>query len=132
MTAPRKHRAEGRAAARLRRAGAGLVMCVALAAGWVAADPMPFRVYPAAEYPDPYELPRPRDFNKRSEWTIGRLMFPSVREPFVWQHGYTDWTIDYPKEIGRASCRERVEVRVVAVGGDRKNSTGEECKECMC
>ena len=72
-------------------------MCVALAAGWVAADPMPFRVYPAAEYPDPYELPLPRDFNKRSEWTIGRLMFPSVREPFVWQHGYTDWTIDYPK-----------------------------------
>src|SRR5690606_24926572 len=41
--------------------------------------------------------PLPRDFNKRSEWTIGRLMFPSGREPFVWQHGYTDWTIDYPK-----------------------------------
>src|SRR5690606_849298 len=78
-------------------------------------DPRPFHVFPAAEYPDPYEVPLPKDYNKRSEWTIGRLMFPSVNFPFDWQYGYADWTIDYPKAdrhiaemIGRLS---RIETR---------------------
>jgi hypothetical protein len=96
MASSIEQRAHRREPALLRGTGIALAAMALAAAGWVAADPRPFRVYPGAEY-EPYELSLPKDFDKRSEWTIGRLMFPSTGYGSEWQHGYTDWTIDYPK-----------------------------------
>jgi hypothetical protein len=67
----------------------------------------PFRVYPSME---PYDtVPLPPDFDEKTEWTFGRLMYPQHPEArfgrysgryggvFDWREGYTSWTQDYPR-----------------------------------
>lgn len=61
-----------------------------------------FREYPSVEY-GPH-LPLPPDWNRASEWTFARLMFPpgpldGYRGRFdgPWQEGLSLWTQDYPR-----------------------------------
>lgn len=53
---------------------------------------MPFRQYPGAEH-DPEELKLPDDYQEKTEWVFGRLMYSSVSLGF--RRGES-WTIDYP------------------------------------
>ena len=79
---------------RPRRAWLALLAAGGLA-GAAFADPMPFRVYPGAEYFD-YDLPT--DYREPAEFVFGRLMYPSIGwGGGGWQNGGTDWTIDYPR-----------------------------------
>ena len=66
----------------------------------------PFRVYPSME---PYDnVPLPPDFQEKSEWVFGRLMYPShpnarfgrryrFGSSLDWREGGTSWTQDYPR-----------------------------------
>lgn len=61
-----------------------------------------FREYPSVEYG--WHMPLPPDWNKASEWTFARLMFPpgpldGYRGRFdgPWQQGLSLWTQDYPR-----------------------------------
>ena len=47
----------------------------------------PFREYPAVEY---YDFPKPPDWQEKTEWVFGRLMYPAVVS-------YPRWTMDYPR-----------------------------------
>ncbi len=46
-----------------------------------------FREYPAIEY---YNFPKPPDWQQKTEWVFGRLMYPDVNR-------YMTWTMDYPR-----------------------------------
>ena len=67
----------------------------------------PFRVYPSME---PYDdVPLPPDYQEKSEWVFGRLMYPQHPEArfgrysrrygavLDWREGNTSWTQDYPR-----------------------------------
>jgi len=60
----------------------------------------PFREYPGVEYED---FPRPPDWQGKTEWVFARLMYPPIgrgwgfRYNQDWQHGASNWTIDYPR-----------------------------------
>ncbi len=54
----------------------------------------PFRVYPAAEGYD--DLPLPPDYQEKTEFILGRLMWPGRAGNFGGR-GRNQWTIDYPK-----------------------------------
>lgn len=57
-----------------------------------------FRVYPAMEGYD--DLPLPSDYRAKSEFVLGRLMYPSAgrgRGGGIWTEGRSNWTVDYPK-----------------------------------
>ena len=66
--------------------------------GAIFAFQRPFRQYPAAER---YNLPLPPDWNEKSEWVFGRLMYPWNGWGFYWggdwREGSSNWTIDYPR-----------------------------------
>lgn len=77
-----------------RRLLAGLLAVSALLAQ------RPFREYPGVEYED---FPRPPDWNEKTEWVFGRLMYPSIGRGRGywyggdWTQGASSWTIDYPR-----------------------------------
>jgi len=86
----------------LRRLGCGLVVL-----GAIYAWQRPFRVYPSLE---PYDnVPLPPDFQEKSEWVFGRLMYPQHPEArfgrysrryggvLDWREGGTSWSQDYPR-----------------------------------
>lgn len=58
----------------------------------------PFREYPGFEYEN---FPLPPDYAAKSEWVFARLMYPPIRSYYRWgsdwTHGYSNWTIDYPR-----------------------------------
>ncbi len=61
-----------------------------------------FREYPSVEYGS--HLTLPPDWNRSSEWTFARLMFPpgpldgyQGRFDGPWQEGLSLWTQDYPR-----------------------------------
>jgi hypothetical protein len=64
----------------------------------------PFRQYPAVEY---YDFPLPPDWQEKSEWVFGRLMYPAVVD-------YDRWTIDYPRSDRHFSAALRRLTRVHA------------------
>lgn len=83
-------------------ATAGLALLAALAA-----FQLPFREYPSME---PYdEVERPHDWEERTEFVFGRLMYPQHPEARFtrysrwrggrvdWREGATSWTQDYPR-----------------------------------
>jgi hypothetical protein len=47
----------------------------------------PFKQYPALEY---YDFPLPPDWQEKTEWAFGRLIYPAVVD-------YDRWTMDYPR-----------------------------------
>lgn len=55
----------------------------------------PFRDYPTAEQHAEYSLPP--DYQEITEWTRGRLIYPSLMAPHGVPDGYHRWTIDYPR-----------------------------------
>jgi hypothetical protein len=55
----------------------------------------PFVDYPTAEQHAEYSLPR--DYQEITEWTRGRLIYPSLMSPHGVPDGYHRWTIDYPR-----------------------------------
>jgi hypothetical protein len=62
----------------------------------------PFRQYPGQEYGD---FPVPQGADEKTEFVMGRLMFPASRNGFFggfgrnrdWREGGTAWTNDYPR-----------------------------------
>jgi hypothetical protein len=66
--------------------------------GVLGAFQRPFREFPAAEY---NTFPLPPDRNGKAEFVFGRLMYPWNGWGFHygddWRHGYSNWTIDYPR-----------------------------------
>lgn len=76
-----------------------------------------FRVYPAMEGYD--DLPLPSDYQVKSEFVLGRLMYPSARSRGGgnWSQGRSNWTVDYPKgdRFFAAAIRRltRIDVRSV-------------------
>ncbi len=68
--------------------------------GIALADPLPFREYDGLEYFRGM-IPLPHDHLTPSEWTLGRLMYPTSRYSQAyggdWENGRTSWTIDYPR-----------------------------------
>lgn len=59
----------------------------------------PFREYPGVEYEN---FPLPPDYREKTEWVFARLMYPAVmgfgwRSNPDWEHGNSNWTIDYPR-----------------------------------
>ncbi|MBI3279438.1 MAG: DUF4159 domain-containing protein [Acidobacteria bacterium] len=79
----------------------GALACLAV----VYAFERPFRVYTSIE---PYDnVPLPPDYQEKSEWVFGRLMFPShpnarfgrfrFGRSLDWRQGGTSWTQDYPR-----------------------------------
>ncbi len=92
-------------------AGLGAGLCVLLAAQ------QPFRVYYAMEGADT-EAPIPPDYQDKTEFVLGRLMYPSRGDRGgSWTGGGSNWTVDYPKGdrfFARALRRlTRVDVRSV-------------------
>jgi Domain of unknown function (DUF4159) len=88
--------------AALRWFGCGLVLL-----GAVYAFQRPFRVYPSME---PYDrVPLPPDWDEKTEWVFGRLMYPQHPEARFgrysrrfgmaadWREGGTSWSQDYPR-----------------------------------
>ncbi len=86
----------------LRRLGCGLIL-IGAACAWQ----RPFRVYPSME---PYDdIPLPGDWQDKSEWVFGRLMYPQHPQAHFsrysrrfggvmdWREGGTSWTQDYPR-----------------------------------
>jgi hypothetical protein len=84
------------------------VGAVAASAGFLFAFQRPFRVYLSIEAYDAIALPP--DYQEKSEWTFGRLMYPEHPEglfgsrgrfrfggPLDWREGGTGWTQDYPR-----------------------------------
>jgi len=63
-----------------------------------------FREYPAIEY---YNFPKPPDWQEKSEWVFGRLMYPAVVN-------YPRWTMDYPRSDRHFSSALRRLTRVHA------------------
>jgi Domain of unknown function (DUF4159) len=87
--------------ARLRWIACALLLACALYG--VSYAQRPFRQYPSVEY-GWGEIPLPAGYNKPSEWTFARLMFPpgpldGYRGRFdgPWQLGLSLWTQDYPR-----------------------------------
>jgi hypothetical protein len=80
---------------RWRRRLAAAVACLCFVAA-AAADPRPWREYPAAEYRYGEFRVTEEGLNP-AEWVFARLMFPSLGWGSQWRDGGTDWTIDYPK-----------------------------------
>jgi hypothetical protein len=64
----------------------------------------PFRQYPALEYDD---FPLPRDYQEKSEWVFGRLIYPAVVR-------YARWTMDYPRSDRHFAAAIRRLTRVQA------------------
>ena len=56
----------------------------------------PFRQYPAFEY---YNFPLPPDYQEKTEWAFGRLIYPADRELCALDHGLS--------ALGPASFRRR-------------------------
>jgi hypothetical protein len=61
----------------------------------------PFRVYPGVEYTN---FPLPPDYQDKSEWVFGRLMYPPVGRYYggfafygSYKEGASNWTMDYPR-----------------------------------
>lgn len=58
----------------------------------------PFREYPAFEYNN---FPLPPDYQEKTEWAFGRLMYPPIPGFSVpgwhWDQGMSYWTMDYPR-----------------------------------
>ena len=82
---------------RCRRYGLGTLAVGVAVSGLALADPLPFRQYEGMEYDD---FPLPADYREPSEWTLGRLMYPTspyARYGGDWSSGRTSWTIDYPR-----------------------------------
>lgn len=60
----------------------------------------PFRVYQSLERYDITDLPN--DWNEKTEWAFGRLMYPSSPTALFgarmnWRYGGTSWSEDYPR-----------------------------------
>ena len=64
----------------------------------------PFREYPAIEY---YGFPLPPDYQEKTEWVFGRLMYPAVVS-------YPRWTMDYPRSDRHFAAALRRLTRVQA------------------
>jgi hypothetical protein len=64
----------------------------------------PFKQYPAVEY---YNFPLPPDWQEKTEWAFGRLIYPAVVD-------YDRWTIDYPRSDRHFSAALRRLTRVHA------------------
>jgi Domain of unknown function (DUF4159) len=84
------------------RIGCGLALI-----GAAFAFQRPFRVYTSME---PYDdVPLPVDYQEKSEWVFGRLMYPQHPDALFrrysrrsagaadWREGNTSWTQDYPR-----------------------------------
>jgi hypothetical protein len=60
----------------------------------------PFRQFSGAEYE---AFPLPPDWQEKTEWVFARLMYPPIgrgwgsRYGMNWEHGASNWTIDYPR-----------------------------------
>ena len=65
---------------------------------------MPFREYPAIEY---YNFPLPPDYQEKTEWQFGRLIYPAVVN-------YARWTMDYPRSDRHLSAAVRRLTRIHA------------------
>jgi hypothetical protein len=85
----------------MRRQRAVLIVSgVLIALGSLYAFQKPFREYPGMEYND---FPAPPDFQERTEFVFGRLMYPDIRGRFGrfsrgdWREGRTYWSQDYPR-----------------------------------
>ena len=83
--------------------GLGLLLC-----GAPYAFQRPFRVYFSIERYD--DIPLPPDYQEKTEWVFGRLMYPTHPDglfgsrgryhmgiPPDWREGGTSWTQDYPR-----------------------------------
>ncbi len=84
---------------RIRTLALGAVVLAALFAA-----PRPFRVYTSLEPYDDVDMPP--DWQEKSEWVFGRLMYPAHPEARFgrygraardWRDGGTSWTQDYPR-----------------------------------
>ena len=64
----------------------------------------PFKQYPALEY---YDFPLPPDWQEKTEWAFGRLIYPAVVD-------YDRWTMDYPRSDRHFSAALRRLTRVHA------------------
>jgi Domain of unknown function (DUF4159) len=62
----------------------------------------PFREYPAIEY---YKFPLPPDYQEKTEWAFGRLMYPAIVN-------YARWTMDYPRSDRHLSAALRRLTRI--------------------
>jgi uncharacterized protein DUF4159 len=73
---------------------------VMLGLGGLWAFQRPFRQYPGVEH---YDEPLPAGWDAKTEWVIGRLMYPWNGWGFPWggggdwRQGMSNWTIDYPR-----------------------------------
>jgi len=72
--------------------------------GGVSAYQKPFREYPALEY---YGFPKPPDWQEKTEWVFGRLIYPAI----VY---YPRWTMDYPRSDRHFTAALRRLTRVQA------------------
>ena len=61
----------------------------------------PFRVYPGVEYT---QFPLPPDYQEKTEWVFGRLMYPPVGRSYggfafygSYKEGASNWTMNYPR-----------------------------------
>ncbi len=58
----------------------------------------PFREFQPVEY---YSVPRPPDWNEKTEFVFARLMYPwngwGIRYGDDWREGASHWAIDYPR-----------------------------------
>ena len=86
----------------LRRLGCGLIL-IGAAFAWQ----RPFRVYPSME---PYDdIPLPGDWQDKSEWVFGRLMYPAIQGAGWRSVGNNNWTIDYPRSDRHLSAAVRTD-----------------------
>src|ERR1700682_5736424 len=78
----------------------------------------PFREYQAIEY---YDFPKPPDWQEKTEWVFGRLIYPAVVN-------YPRWTMDYPRSDRHFSAALRRLTRVHARSGEeaRRLADGDE------
>jgi hypothetical protein len=67
----------------------------------------PFREYPAIEY---YKFPLPPDYQEKTEWAFGRLIYPAIVS-------YARWTMDYPRSDRHlsAALRRLTRIHVISV-----------------
>ncbi len=89
----------------------------------------PFKDYPTARSSTPSTRPPlPPDYQEITEWTRGRLIYPSLMSPHGVPDGYHRWTIDYPRSdrlllqgirrLTRINTRSLVEQSVPLDGTD--------------
>jgi len=85
---------------RLRRA-LSILGCGLAFLGGIYAFQHPFREFPGVEYSN---MQLPADYNEKTEWVFGRLMFPGGpldgyrgRYDGDFRQGYSLWTQDYPR-----------------------------------